>query len=407
MPMWQKNLASNKFLIAILILASTLRLVNLSHPEKYIFDEVYHAFTAREYLHGNIDAWEWWTTPPEGVAYEWTHPPLAKYGMWAGMKIFGENSFGWRIGSAVFGVLSILGLYCLVLAITKNKQVALLSAFLVSIEGTHIAQSRIAMNDAYMLCFYIWSLYLAVKSRWKGAAILYGLALSSKWSSLYGVVPLIVIYLHENNPKHWSIKQVLSHLFFTLRLLLITLSVYVLTFAPFITAGHSWAQWWELHRQMWYYHTHLVATHDYQSTPREWIFAIRPVWYFVHYVGDKIQNIYVQGNPLILWVGLVAFVLQLRYLLKFKYSIFFVIYSIFTFPWLFSPRIMFYYHYLPSITFLCVILAWLLSTLPKSVRNISLALFALSLLLISPMLYGFAMPHFYWDTLFGIFPSWK
>lgn len=407
MPMWQKNLASNKFLIAILLLASTLRLVNLSHPEKYIFDEVYHAFTAREYLHGNIDAWEWWTTPPEGVAYEWTHPPLAKYGMWAGMKIFGENSFGWRIGSAVFGVLSILGLYCLVLAITKNKQVALLSAFLVSIEGTHIAQSRIAMNDMYMLCFYIWSLYLAVKSRWKGAAILYGLALSSKWSSLYGVIPLAVIYLHDNNPKDWSVKKVLSHIFFTLRLLLIVLSVYVLTFAPFITAGHSWAQWWELHRQMWYYHTHLVATHDYQSTPREWIFAIRPVWYFVHYVGDKIQNIYVQGNPLILWVGLVAFVLQLRYLLKFKYSIFFLLYSIFTFPWLFSPRIMFYYHYLPSATFLCVILAWLLSTIPKGVRNISLVLFALSLLLISPMLYGFAMPHLYWDTLFGLFPSWK
>ncbi len=407
MPMWLKNLVSSKYLIAILVLASTLRLVNLGYPSAYIFDEVYHAFTAREYLHGHIDAWEWWTTPPEGVAYEWTHPPVAKYGMWAGMKIFGENSFGWRVGSAIFGVISILGIYLLVISVTKNKQVALISAFLVSIEGTHLAQSRIAMNDIYMLCFYIWSLYLAVKSRWKGSAILYGLALASKWSALYGVIPLAVIYLHENNPLHWKLKSTILHIFFAIRLLLIALSIYVLTFAPFITAGHSWAQLWELHRQMWYYHTHLVATHDYQSTPKEWIFAVRPVWYFVHYTEGKIENIYVQGNPLILWFGLVAFVLGLRHLLKFKHSIFILLYSIFTFPWIFSPRIMFFYHYMPSATFLCVILAWFLYELPKNIRNVLLVLFALSLFLISPMLYGFGMPYGYWDALFKIFPSWK
>ena len=405
--MWLKNWASSKYLIVILVLAAALRLVNLGYPDKYIFDEVYHAFTAREYISGNIDAWEWWTTPPEGVAYEWTHPPFAKYGMWVGMKIFGETSFGWRIGSAVFGVLSILGLYLLVLSVARNNQVALLSAFLLSIEGTHIAQSRIAMNDMYMLCFYIWSLYLAVKSRWKGAAILYGLALASKWSALYGVIPLAVIYLHENNPRLWSIKQVFSHLFFSLRLVLIALSIYVLTFAPFITAGHSWAQWWELHRQMWYYHTHLVATHDYQSTPKEWLFAVRPVWYFVHYEETTTQNIYVQGNPLILWFGLVSFVLGLRHILKFKHSIFLLIYSIFTFPWIFSPRIMFFYHYMPSATFLCVLLATFLLEIPKSAKNLLLFLFLLSLFVISPMLYGFPMSHSYWDTLFGIFPSWK
>ena len=88
-------------------------------PTDYIFDEVYHAFTAREYIRGNIDAWEWWTTPPEGVAYEWTHPPVAKYGMVAGIKLFGDNSFGWRIGSAISGILSILGLYLLTHALTK------------------------------------------------------------------------------------------------------------------------------------------------------------------------------------------------------------------------------------------------------------------------------------------------
>lgn len=401
------NLRSNKVITSILVIATLLRFVNLSHPPVYIFDEVYHAFTAREYLAGHIEAWEWWTTPPEGVAYEWTHPGVAKYGMVLGMLFFGENSFGWRVGSATFGIISILGLYFLVLRLTKNKPIALLSAFLVSIEGTHIAQSRVAMNDIYMLAFYVWALYAGITSRWKMAAVLYGLALGSKWSALYGVIPLAFIYLHEHNPNNWNLKSGISHLFFAIRHTLIALLVYVLTFTPFILAGHTWEQFIELHRQMWYYHTHLVATHTYQSTPREWIFAARPVWYWVDYAQDVVSHIFVQGNPLILWLGLVAIALQLGAIRYFRYSLFLVLYSMFILPWIFSPRIMFYYHYLPSASFLCVILATRLSSLSPRLRNGLMVVCFIGLILVFPMLFGFPMSTTYWDSFFRLFSSWK
>lgn len=399
-------IANNKILTLIILFAFSLRLISLTHPPEYIFDEVYHAFTAREYLHNNIEAWEWWTTPPPGVAYEWTHPPVAKYFMTAGMLLFGENSLGWRIGSVVFGVISILGLYLLVLAITKNRQVALISAFLVSIEGLHLAQSRIAMNDIYMLAFFIWALYAAVKSRWKSAAILYGLALATKWSALYGLIPLTVIYFYFN-PLRLNVRFLLVYFISLLRYALIGILTYILSFAPFILAGHTWEQWWELHRQMWYYHTHLVATHAYQSTPLQWIFAARPVWYYVNYLGDSISNIYAQSNPLILWLGLVAVVMQLKKIFLFPYSIFLVIYTIFTLPWVFSPRIMFFYHYLPSSVFLTVILAHWLSTLTKTTRTYLLALCLLSFILLTPLLYGHPTHQEYWNTIFNLFPSWK
>jgi dolichyl-phosphate-mannose--protein O-mannosyl transferase len=332
--------------------------------------------------------------------------------MVAGMLLFGENSFGWRVGSAVFGVISIYGLYLLVLALTKNKTTALLSAFLVSIEGLHISQSRIAMNDIYMLALFIWSLYAAIKSRWKSSAVLYGLSLASKWSALYGIVPLAMIYINQvflssrAQPRD-LIPSIIHNSLFILRLSLISVAVYLLTFTPFITAGHTWAQLWELHRQMWYYHTHLVATHAYQSVPAQWVFVIRPVWYWVNYGQNVLSNIYAQGNPLILWLGLVALILQIPRIKQFPYFIILASYSIFTLPWLLSPRIMFFYHYLPSATFLCVLLASYLSTLSKRSMVFLLLLTSISLLLISPMLYGFPMPHLYWDTLFKIFPSWK
>ena len=49
-----------------------------------MFDEVYHARTAYEMLH-------------RLPIYENTHPPLGKYLMSLGIRIFGMTPFGWRI----------------------------------------------------------------------------------------------------------------------------------------------------------------------------------------------------------------------------------------------------------------------------------------------------------------------
>lgn len=401
---WSR-LKANHLLAIVLLLAALLRLSHLSYPQTYIFDEVYHAFTAREYLHNHLEAWEWWTTPPPGVAYEWTHPPLAKYGMVLGMLLFGENSFGWRLGSALAGILSVWGVYALARALKFSRSSSVLAAFLVATEGLHLAQSRLAMNDIYLLAFLLWSFYFAVKSRWKLSSIFFGLALASKWSAVYGLVPLAFLYLYLSRPQ-FSLFSLLRYTTSVIRLILISLFVYILSFAPFILAGHTWAQLWELHRQMWYYHTHLVATHAYQSEPWQWIFALRPVWYHVEY-GPLTRNIYAQANPLVLYLGLAAFILQWKKLRTFSFAFLAVCYLVFTLPWVFSPRIMFFYHYLPSSVFLCLILASWLAGLSSSLRFRIVFLLCLSGLLISPLIFGFPMPPLYWDALFKIFPSWR
>jgi len=396
---------TNRLLALIIMLSLFLRLFHLGYPNKYIFDEVYHSFTAREYLHNHVAAWEWWTTPPKDVAYEWTHPPVAKYGMVVGMLMFGENSFGWRFGSALMGTVSILGLYYLTLTLTRHQSTALLAAFLVTIEGLHLVQSRIGMNDIYLLAFLVWSLYCAVKNRWKAAALLFGLSLASKWSAVYGLVPLSLIYLHTHALK-LNLTSLIRSFFSIVRLLLITALIYLLTFTPFILAGHTWSQLLELHRQMWYYHTHLVATHAYESTPWQWFFSLRPVWYFVDY-GSATANIYTQSNPLILWLGLPAFFISLSKIKKFPSLLLISCYLIFTLPWLISPRIMFFYHYLPSAFFLTALLAIWLTNLSKSLRAALIFLCVLVFLLLSPVYFGLHMRPYYWNTLFTLFPTWK
>jgi len=396
-------LRSNKVFMAIIILSLTLRVVGLAHPKDYIFDEVYHAFTAREFLHNNVEAWEWWTTPPPSVAYEWTHPPLAKYGMGLGMLIFGENSFGWRLGSALFGTAVVIASYQLTYILFNRRRLSLIAAFLVAVDGLNLSQSRIAMNDIYMLAFMLFSLVETLRGRWRRAGLLYGLSLASKWSALYGLLPLALIYFHSLSQLK---KRTFSYYLVPLRSLAISILVYLASYIPFLVAGHTWGELLELHRQMWYYHTHLVATHAYESLPWQWLFDLRPVWYFVEY-GNLPANIYALDNPLTLWLGLSALVLLARHFRRFPNLFLLAGYTSFVLPWIFSPRIMFFYHYLPSVTFLCFALAVWIDSLGTVARYAILALCTLSFLVISPLLFGIHMPASYTNALFLLFPSWK
>ena len=164
--LWDMSLSdrTKKILLASLFLIAVFtRFFRLSLPQKLVFDEVYHGFTAGEFARGNKEAWEWWTTPPPDVAYEWTHPPLAKLLMAGAIKIVGYNSFGWRFASAVMGVISIMLLYLLAKSLFDNFFIAFVSAFLMTFDFMPFVMSRIAMNDIFFVGFMLGSLWCFVK----------------------------------------------------------------------------------------------------------------------------------------------------------------------------------------------------------------------------------------------------
>src|SRR3990170_3186356 len=101
----------------------------LAVPAQWIYDEIYHAYTASQFALGNKESYEWWTTPPApAVSYEWTHPPLAKLFMAAGILLFGDNSFGWRIASVVTGALALFLFYLLAKALLRSRLAAATAA---------------------------------------------------------------------------------------------------------------------------------------------------------------------------------------------------------------------------------------------------------------------------------------
>jgi dolichyl-phosphate-mannose--protein O-mannosyl transferase len=386
-------------LVLILAFSFVSKIVYLNFPKEEYFDEAYFAFTAKRILHNDPKAWEWTSEGFGGYVYEWTHPPLSKEGMILGMKIFGENPFGWRIVGVFLGTLSILLIYLITKQILNDEVVALLTAGIVALDGLFFVMSRIAKNDIYflffaLLCFYF---YLKEKNFW--SAVSFGLSLAAKWSVLL-LLPIMLF-------THFVFKRKVqkSYIWF----LIIPPLIYLASYIPMFLTGHSFGYFFELQKKMLWFHLTLKRTHKYQSVWWMWPILLRPIRLFTTWnVRGMISDIYALGNPIIFWVGgisvavtsLFAFFERNKklWLIIFSYFVFFV-------PWAFSTREMFLYQYLPSIPFMAILTSYLLT----KYRKLIIPFFAITFVLFIyffPHLTGIKIPtgldnSYYW------FPSWR
>jgi len=390
---------SKLILVGVLAFSLITRIYGLGNPKNEYFDEVYHAFTAKQMLHGNSAAWEWWNTPPEGFAYEWTHPPLAKLFMWGSMTVFGENSFSWRLPGVLLGVGTVLLVYLIAKVLFRDEILALLSAGVFSLDGLALTMSRIGMNDVYLLFFTLLTIFFFLKNRDFLSSISLGLAISSKWSAVWLVPILFVIWLSRKKRVNLKLSW----------FLIIPPLVYLTSYIPMFLTNHSLDIFWGMQKQMWWYHTRLQATHPYTSSWWSWPLNLRPVYlYTSNEVGGMVSRIYNLGNPVVFWFGLISVVCSFIYsflnknrklaLVVFSYLVFFV-------PWAASPRIMFFYHYLPSIPFLSIATGYVLRKEKKLIIP-TLTLFLIVFLYFYPHWTGIKIP-LWLDKSYYWFSSWR
>lgn len=387
-----------KILIGILVFAAVTRLYGLANPPKEYFDEVYHAFTARIVADGDPKAWEWWNPHPEGFAYEWTHPPFAKLAMAGSMLVLGQNSFAWRLPAAVFGVGVVYLVYLIGKELFKSEEIGLIAAAVMSLDGLVLVMSRIGMNDIYLLFFSLLSFYFFLKEKYMWSAAAFGFALSSKWSAVWLLPLLGVTFLSY---RRRLVPQLLGFLVFPP-------IIYVASYFPMFVTGHNWETWWGMQKQMWWYHTGLEAEHAYTSRWWSWPFALRPVWLFVERAGNSIANIYAMGNPAVLWGGLISVMLGLYELfIKRNKSLGIAIFGwlVFFLPWAASPRIMFFYHYLPAVPFLALIIGYTLKQEVKALK-VFIVVALITFIYFYPHWTGIMIPSWLSDTYYWL-PSWR
>ena len=340
----------------------------LTTPDEYIFDEVYHAYTAGQYVAGNADAYVWSTMAPrEGVAYTWNHPPAGLLGIASGILIWGDNALGWRFTSVLFGAAGIVLTYWLTLRLAGERGPALLAAGLLLVDGMYFEQSRVAMLDVFGVVFALAALlslhdYLerpAGTAAWPIArtGLLLGLALATKWNAAYLSLAcgIVVLAREARLGRRGNLASI------PLGLALAPVAVYVAAYVPFFASGHGIAEWIELQKQIYYYHTRLEATHPWSSSFWQWPLAVKPVWYWVSHLDDgRVANIYAAGNPVLYWGFLPAVLaLAVRWWRSKPAALAVLLIGFFGqwLPWALVPRITFAYHFLPAVPFGAIALA--------------------------------------------------
>ncbi|MGA2761246.1 MAG: phospholipid carrier-dependent glycosyltransferase, partial [Candidatus Cybelea sp.] len=158
-------------IVAVLGLGNfILSFVGYWWPPDKIFDEIYFARAGEEYLQNMR-------------IYENTHPPLTKLmitlsimlfggmahghgiGGWPGLNLLvghmpnGDNSYGWRFLDVVFGALVVMLLYVFAKRVTGSTIFATITALLLTFDGMHFVQSRIATPEGFVVFFATLAVY--------------------------------------------------------------------------------------------------------------------------------------------------------------------------------------------------------------------------------------------------------
>src|SRR3989344_7697255 len=144
-------------LAIILIIASFLRLYNLTEVPPGLYpDEAMNGNNAAEALEtGNFKVFY-----PENFGREGLFINIQALFI----RQFSHKPWALRLPSAIFGILTVLGLYFLTKELFKSKNLALLASFLLATSFWHINFSRIGFRAIMAPFFLVWSLYLLLKS---------------------------------------------------------------------------------------------------------------------------------------------------------------------------------------------------------------------------------------------------
>ncbi|MEO5359597.1 MAG: phospholipid carrier-dependent glycosyltransferase [Nitrospirota bacterium] len=384
-----------------------------SYTNSTYFDEIYHARTAYEYLHG--------LTP-----YETTHPPLGKVFIEAGIIIFGMNPFGWRFAGALFAAFIPGIAYIFGYRLFGRMRYAMIASVLMTFDFMRVAQGRMATVDTYAV-FFIILMYYYMYRYWGSmttsplqtdglardarlylglSGLFFGLGVAVKWISIYAGGGLAVIFFAsiirryiefgnlsktaaphkagkkqrqprikqtaQINIKRLHVAAVKAIQYAALFFILIPAVIYVLSYVPTVKY-HGVAELLSTVKQsqtdMYNYHKNLVAEHPFSSKWYEWPIIKKPLWLYNGTVpDDQVQSIVSMGNPAVWWLGIAAVAVVLGAALAGKRAdagVLVIITGLCAqyLPWAAVPRLTFIYHFYASVPFVifCItyVIKWL------------------------------------------------
>ncbi|GAA1035777.1 phospholipid carrier-dependent glycosyltransferase [Virgisporangium ochraceum] len=446
----------------VVLLGAVLRLANLGHPNRKIFDEVYYATEAHELLTYGI---EW---RPENNAGDYVvHPPLGKWCIAVGEWAFGYNTFGWRISSVVAGVVSILLLVRIGRRLFRSTVLGCAAGLLLALDGLHFVLSRSALLDIFLMLFVLAAFGCVVLDRdqrrrraldsygalrlgfpwWRiGVAFFLGCACSVKLSGAFFIPAIILIMLiwevgmrrAVGGTRMGGLRNVTV---WTAAMGVLVLAVYLASWTGWFATDRGWNRHGlaiagkdepflvgalrnlvDYHIAVYTYHTGLGDPHAYQSWPWQWLLMGRPVLFeWVENTGcdaDRcVTTVLLLGNPVLWW----SFVPALAALVWFgiaqrdkRAGVLGLMVAAGLLPWFWyhydGGRTMYVFYALPALPYLILAVLYVLGSIlrPPDRRMVGAVALGAYVLLVAacfaylhPIYVGESIPYdAWWDRLF-------
>ncbi|MEI8119917.1 MAG: phospholipid carrier-dependent glycosyltransferase [Actinomycetes bacterium] len=309
--------------ILIAIASLAIRLINLATPKGFVFDEVYYVDGARDFLKYGVEVSG---SKPEFIV----HPPVGKWLIASGIKLFGDNEFGWRFATAIIGTLLILLFARFVHVLFYSPLLTGIGALLMACDGLVLVHSRTALLDLFLTFFALLALFLWYQQRHWLAAIAIGLAMGCKWSALYFLVGMLFVSLYKIFSQHPSKGLIRPTIMKFIQYGFLPVAVYVSTWTGWFLSKRGWdrtwstntfASWFHYHSEMLGFHTGLTEKHSYQANPWSWMVMGRPTSFF--YESPKgcasdncAQEVLAIGTPLLWWAGTIAVAVVIGFWLR-------------------------------------------------------------------------------------------
>jgi len=362
----------------VFLLSASLRFWGLSRFNTLVFDEVYFAKFANDYLRH---------TP-----FFDTHPPLSKYliaiGIWLGSHFpIGKDTvnnltgsqvstFSYRWMNALTGSFIPLVVGAIAYQLSHRRSYAFVASLLTAVDGFFLVESRYALTNIYLVFFGLlgqWFLLRALDNQpgrrglWLAlSGVCFGASASIKWNGLWFLFGAYLLWIcawvirlvkslrpvaSDSFTTHQSSVSGLSnptdtqtplqnltqlnflHLIFDLGI--IPAVVYSLVWIPHLQQNPT-PGFWEMQKQILGYHQHIgsgAQEHPYCSAWYTWPWMIRPVGYFFEKTGNTpnpssalgsavsattgqelYYDVHGMGNPVLWWLSTLAIILVLSML---------------------------------------------------------------------------------------------
>lgn len=198
----------------VFFISLALHLFVISFPrDETVFDEVYYTKAGRDLL--------------KGVPSNLEHPFLGKAWGAMGIALLGDNWFGWRIPSVIFGQLTLIVFYYLAKRFLGERNATYASALL-AFDNIFFIHSSLYLLEVPALFFSILGFYLYFKKSYYISALAWAVAVLSKETSLFILFALVLYHIFKYTKTFFKERNYIK-----LRMRQITLffAIFILAFS--------------------------------------------------------------------------------------------------------------------------------------------------------------------------------